>query len=134
MATERYLTYDEYLGMGGTVNASDFDELERTARAYVDRYTFNRLRGESSEKRPEELRECVKMLIGILDRAAARENDGYISSVSNDGVSVSYSSESPEQADKVLQNKIKSTVYLHLAAEKASDGTPLIFGGVPNAL
>lgn len=131
---ERYLTFEDYLTMGGALAASEFDELETIAEAHVDRYTFNRLRGEPSEKRPESLKLCVKMLIGLLERAAEKEADGLISSVSNDGVSVSYSASSPEQTETLLQNKIKSTVYLHLAAERAGDGTPLIFGGVINAL
>lgn len=131
---ERYLTFEDYLNMGGTLNATAFDELEAVAEMHVDRYTFNRLRDEPMETRPETLKLCIKMLIGILDRAAGQETDGQISSVSNDGVSVSYSVTSPEQADVVLRNKIKSMVYLHLAAERASDGTPLIFGGVVNAL
>lgn len=38
-----YLTYEEYLNMGGTLNETDFDEYEVEAEILIDYYTFNRL-------------------------------------------------------------------------------------------
>lgn len=131
---ERYLTFDEYLTLGGTVGSSEFDRLEAEARAYVDRYTFDRLRSEFESKRSDELKRCMKMLIEILFTNETAAENGHVSSMSNDGVSISYSVASPEQEPLLLRNKIKSIIYLHLAAERTSDGTPLIFGGVLNAL
>lgn len=38
-----YLTYDEYLNMGGTLDEATFNDFEYEAETQIDWYTFNRL-------------------------------------------------------------------------------------------
>lgn len=39
----RYLTYEEYLELGGELAENAFNELERAAQHYIDYYTFDRI-------------------------------------------------------------------------------------------
>lgn len=128
----RYLSYDEYVDLGGTLGAVEFGALEADAEGYIDRYTHGRLKAE--EHIPASVKPCAKKIICLLESQKGKEGQSIISTESNDGVSVSYNTLDPERAETLLQNKIKSAVYLYLAYERDSTGTPLIFGGVVDGL
>lgn len=128
----KYLSYDEYVDLGGTLGAVEFGTLESEAEYYIDRYTHGRLKTE--EHIPASVKPCAKKIIGLLETRKVKKGQSIISSESNDGVSVSYNTLDPERAEALLQNKIKSAVYLYLAYERSSEGVPLIFGGVVGGL
>ena len=115
----KYLTYDEYITLGGSLNASDFALHAAEAQAYVDRYTFRRLR---------------KALVDVLCEIHKAQSGGVVSSESNDGVSVSYAVLSPEKSDERLNTIVPQTLYLWLSGETDSNGTPLLWRGVEDAL
>lgn len=101
-----YLTYEDYIQYGGTLDEAAFSDLEFDAESTINWYTFNRL------KRPEwasaldtdELRRCVYQLIklkqmedallassaGIVGTGVGWTKEAGITQESNDGVSVSY--------------------------------------------
>ena len=81
-----FLTYDDYVSMGGTLDRAAFTANERKARAYINLTTHNRIRDETP------VRECVRNavfdLIGLLVQEVDSVNGAAsgVSSKSNDGV------------------------------------------------
>lgn len=128
----KYLTYDEYITLGGSLNASDFALHAAEAQAYVDRYTFRRLRKETVI--PESVKHCMFALVDVLCEIHKAQSGGVVSSESNDGVSVSYAVLSPEKSDERLNTIVPQTLYLWLSGETDSNGTPLLWRGVKDAL
>lgn len=125
-----YLTYDEYAGMGGGAPESAFPRLEARARAQLDRITFGRICGEDPVR--ENVKYCMFDLIGAIEAedamgslAAGRE----IASMSNDGVSVSFSSGGSGGARSAAA---RYTAIAHdwLATETTACGIPLLYAGV----
>lgn len=90
-----YLTYDEYLDMGGTVDETAFTRLEHKARKKINKETFNRIEfGMVNEmfydEEIESIKECMYQLVTMLRNDFSNAEDKVLSSVSNDGVSESY--------------------------------------------
>lgn len=81
-----YLTYDEYVQMGGNVDAALYPRLEYKARKKIDYYTQNRI--QALEDVPEAVKMCMFELIQLL--AQSTSDEPIIQSESNNGVSVSY--------------------------------------------
>ncbi|MEG0999174.1 MAG: hypothetical protein RSB38_07205 [Oscillospiraceae bacterium] len=113
----QYLTYAEYKSTGGTLDSAAFTRLEFMARKLIDTYTFNRL---TSITTPTE---TVKMLVFELVEIANDEEQGIVTSTSNDGYSESH--QATDHKKKSLE-----LIYSYLANETAADGTPLLYRGV----
>ena len=137
-----YLTYDEYVAMGGTaLKETAFDNIEFEARSVIDWWTFNRLQKE--EAYPEAVKRCMFALITLIsDKQKAmtvdiQSEDGSIkagiASESNDGVSTSYNTLSAKDAVDTIQNELKSTINMYLSNVKNSLGQKVLYRGVyPN--
>lgn len=137
-----YLTYDEYIDMGGAeIEETAFKQIEFEARSVVDWWTFNRLQKE--ETYPEAVKRCIFRLIQLInDRQKAmvvdsQSSDGAvkagIASESNDGVSTSYNTLSAKDATDTLQKEIEATIKMYLTGVKNSLGYLLLYRGVyPN--
>ena len=134
-----YLTYDEYLAMGGTLDESPFIKYEYRARTIVDWYTFNRLHGETEF--PLAVKECMNMLIDLIysqDKAMGGSGDGsssgggasQIASQSNDGVSVSYSIMSTDDLIKYRQKELDDIISRSLQGVMNSLGHRLLYRGI----
>ena len=99
-----YLDYDEYTAMGGTLNSSAFSRLEFKARRKVDCYTSDRLK---SSDIPDNIKMLMFELVNLIN--ASEENGAEIpsniTSVSNDGYSVAYSTDK-DMAEKQIYNLI----------------------------
>lgn len=88
--TNQYLSYEEYIELGGTLEEVPFNELEFECRRIIDSRTQNRL------KNADEIPQEVKM----LEYKMLEELQGYYNSLQNaqkgiqsentDGYSVSY--------------------------------------------
>lgn len=130
-----FLTYDEYLVMGGALDRAAFTANERKARAYINLATHNRIRDETP------VRECVRNavfdLIGLLAQEAnSVEGAGSgVSSKSNDSVSVTYADWKTINA--YWQSRKRELLVEYLADETVTrvvDGVeipvPLLYGGV----
>lgn len=134
-----YLTYDEYLDMGGTLDEALFNFLSFDADTYIDWYTFNRLWGE--EVIPERVKLCEFHLIRLLNtklNLVAPEVTGtdgvntnvQLESQSNDGVSVTYG---VLHADEIYYNskkEIDECVKRYLSGVMNSLGKKLLYRGL----
>ena len=88
----QYLTYEEYLALGGTLDLTPFNLLEFEARRQIDIRTFNRLK--DSENIPQEVKLCEYKLINSINNFAnatySIANNGNVKSENTDGYSISY--------------------------------------------
>lgn len=128
----KYLTYDEYVAMGGTLDASEFAANAAEAQAHVDRHTFRRVRNMTVV--PDSVKACMCALVDVLKSASTVRTGAAVASESNDGVSISYVTSSPTESDERLTAQIEQTIRLWLFGEVDDDGTPLLWRGVENAL
>ena len=126
-----YLTYEEYMGMGGSAPESAFPRLEAKARARLDLLTFGRIACENPVR--ENVRFCMFDMINAVEAdenlgatAAGRE----IASMSNDGVSVSFVSGGGASGAKTASSRYAAIAKAWLANEVAACGVPLLYAGV----
>lgn len=126
-----YLTYEEYLQMGGDMNDSLFPRFEMKARKRIDVMTFGRLQGES------EVRECVKHCMFELVQALHEDetNVGFsgreITSMSNDGVSVTYASGNSQTGTQNGSGaRYADIVRTWLMGETDAYGNNILYAGV----
>lgn len=120
-----YLTYEEYLGMGGSIDQNAFTRLEAKARSHIDRITFGRLCAESPVR--DSVKYCMYDLLGAVqaDEAnGAMAMGREITSMSNDGVSITFSTYNKECA------RYTAIVRTWLAMETDACGVPLMYPGV----
>ena len=85
----QYLTYQEYLALGGTLDEMPFNLLEFNARKKIDERTFGRLVDKGQEY--QEVKLCVYNMITTLNSYSSYDTQNKaISSESTDGYSISY--------------------------------------------
>lgn len=100
----KYLTYEEYVALGGTMSISPFELLEFNARAEIDLRTQNRLVGASTI--PTKVKMCMFNLIETINSYVSESTEqgkGNIVSESIDGYSISYVS--PSQIKEIIVSK-----------------------------
>lgn len=124
----QYLTYDEYMELGGTLDETPFAILELEARQSINKYTFGRLKG--LETQVNEVKVCEFKLINLLETYSSYESQNKsIASENTDGYSITYNA-TTEDVSKAKTNEIKSIVETYLAECKLEDGTPYLYKGV----
>lgn len=135
-----YLTYDEYLAFGGTVEETAFDNLEFEARTVIDWWTYNRLQNE--EEYPEAVKRCMFKLINLIiakQQAQLPKNNGAVDSEviengiiqqSNDGVSTTYNVMSASETVTQSDEDIKSTIRMYLQNVRNSLGRKVLYRGL----
>ena len=137
----RYLTYDEYTEVGGTLDETEFNYYAYEAESYIDWYTFNRLH--KMTEIPDAVKRCEVYLIKFIQERLAvlgvslGENDGNannpimsVMSQSNDGVSVSYGSMSAKDANASLYKEVEQTIQRQLAGVTNELGRKLLYRGI----
>ena len=125
----QYLTYEEYVGLGGSLDRTPFNILELEARKNIDKYTSGRLI--KLDKQIGETKVCVFKLVELLNsyNNYNKQNKG-VSSESTDGYSISYGQASAS-VSMAKMSEIKSIIKSMLAECKLDDGTPYLYvGGV----
>lgn len=122
-----YLTYSEYQAMGGALAEPIFTRLEMLAEGTVNAYTAHRITIdlrtlENVEALPyaAPLQSLVYMLINLESDTTEQS----ASSVSNNGISVSYKSGS--ERTQTVRNMMAM-----LSGFADQKGTPLLWRGVP---
>jgi hypothetical protein len=134
-----YLTYDEYLDMGGTIDDATFYDFEFEARSIIDWYTFNRLK--KQQEYPEEVKRCVYKLISMIQQKQSAQTMGLgdasnegstvaVASQSNDGVSVSYNILSASEIVANSKSEMENVVRTYLNGVVNSLGRLLLYRGV----
>ena len=132
-----YLTYEEYLNMGGTLDEAAFDNYLLDAEMLIDWYTFNRLEHETVI--PEKVKKCVYKLISledmkskafVLGREVNGEGNASVASQSNDGVSISYNTISASQALDLIKSDAENIIKQYLNGVVNSLGRKLLYRGI----
>ncbi len=103
----QYLTYEEYIGLGGELDLMPFNLLEFEARRRIDIRTQNRLKDVDSGEIPQEVKICEYNLINSINGFASAmtniSNNGNVASFNSDGYSESYIT--PAQIQDVVKSK-----------------------------
>ena len=101
----QYLTYEEYIALGGTLDIMPFNLLEFESRRRIDIRTQNRLKG--IEDIPQEVKICEYKMINSMTNYDETLNNvtskGNIASENIDGYSVSYITSA--QTSDVIKSK-----------------------------
>lgn len=108
----QYLTYVEYVALGGTLSQMPFNLLEFNARKQIDINTKNRLKG--IDEIPQEVKLCVFYLINAIDNFMKATDRGNIASENIDGYSVSYTDSSIQQVIKSKNNQVEDIIMTNL--------------------
>ena len=102
-----YLTYSEYEKYGGMLNEADFGRFAFRAEREIDNATFDRCK--SLSQIPKELKQCTYDLIEYISKSTHNGAVLNVSSVSNDGYSLSFTE--PKSAAK----QIYDIIYAYLS-------------------
>ena len=94
----QYLTYEEYQGLGGTLEETPFNLLEFEARKKIDLRTQNRLK--NIEEIPSEVKFCINSMINKI-QLYQNDTNRNIGSESVGSYSVDY----VDDIQKVVKNK-----------------------------
>lgn len=110
----QYLTYEDYKGLGGTLDLTPFNLLEFEARRKIDLRTDNRLVNLEINDIPSEVKLCIyKMIDDVLKAYDEQVNRGK-SSESVGSYSVTYNNDMKEiikSKDAELNDLIVSELY-----------------------
>lgn len=101
----QYLTYSEFINLGGSLEPTPFNLLEFEARRIIDIRTFNRLK--ELENIPQEVKLCEYKMINSINNYittinSASGNNG-VASEKTDGYSVSYTNAT--QISEIVKSK-----------------------------
>lgn len=131
-----YLTHDEYLEFGGTLDETQFTNFEYQAEAQVNRATFNRLK--KDKKFPIEVKMLMKYLVDILETKQAAlalgkgesAGNAYVTSQSNDGVSTTYAGMAPSDFIKLAETEMMNAIRGYLEGVTNEAGRKLLYRGL----
>lgn len=125
-----YLTYDEYVQMGGTAVEAAFPRLEYMARKRIDRYTQNRVK--AVQEIPEAVKRCMVELANAMDKSDPTKtaSEAVLSGFSNDGYSESYAE---PMTTETQENNLYGIIRSMFSGEYDDNGTPLLWLGVDHA-
>ncbi len=123
-----YLTYDEYVAYGGTLDEADFALAEFKARKRIDYLTDSRV------EKMAEVPEAVKLaMVSIIKADSAVGVDAQagaplVASFTTDGYSESYGSAAEQTAN--VERQLTAEVRQLLYGVKDDNGVPLLYRGV----
>ena len=131
-----YLTHDDYVALGGTLNDAQYTDLALQAQAQINRATFGRLKGDKVI--PEEVKWLMKHLVDLCEKRNAAftlgksnsDSNPYITSQSNDGVSISYNGIAPSDLIKLSEAEAFSIIRNYLEGVTNEAGRKLLYRGL----
>ena len=102
--TNQYLSYEEYMELGGTLDEVPFNELEFECKRIIDSRTQNRLK--NAEEIPQEVKLLINKMIQTLQGyyISLEKAQSGVASENTDGYSVSYISSN--QISQLIEGKI----------------------------
>lgn len=102
--TNQYLSYEEYVSLGGTLEEVPFNELEFECRRIIDSRTQNRLK--NADEIPQEVKLLENKMIQTLQGyyVSLEKAQSGVASENTDGYSVSYISSN--QISQLIEGKI----------------------------
>ena len=120
-----YLTYDEYVGIGGTLDLTAFNRNVDRACGVIDNATHNRI--EYMANVPQRAKALCRDLVEYLARNDTTEISVTSRSQSAGGVSESESYETKTADD--MYGDIQNMIYDYLLNVTDDKGTPLLYRG-----
>ena len=130
----QYLEYQDYKGLGGTLDLTPFNILEFEARRIIDIRTQNRLK--EIDDIPQEVKMCEYAIINSIENYSKStmsiSENGNVTSVNTDGYSESYLT--PMQIKEIIISKdteIKEIIRNYLGGVIVN-GQHILFVGVDN--
>ena len=120
-----YLTYDEYVGIGGTLDLTPFNRNIDRACGVIDNATHNRI--EYMANVPQRAKALCRDLVEYLARNDTTEISVTSRSQSAGGVSESESYETKTADD--MYGDIQNMIYDYLLNVTDDKGTPLLYRG-----
>lgn len=122
----QYLTYQEYLALGGTLDEMPFNLLEYNARKKIDERTFGRL--VDREQEYQDVKLCVYDMITTLNSYSSYDTQNKaISSESTDGYSISYGT--PQKSITEAKNSELEDIMNSYLANIVIDNVPVLYRG-----
>ena len=122
----QYLTYQEYLALGGTLEEMPFNLLEYNARKKIDERTFGRLVDKGQEY--QEVKLCVYNMITTLNSYSSYDTQNKaISSESTDGYSISYGT--PQKSTTEAKNSELEDIINSYLDNVVIDNVPVLYRG-----
>lgn len=122
----QYLTYQEYLALGGTLDEMPFNLLEYNARMEIDKRTFGRLVDKGQEY--QEVKLCIyDMIITLKSYSDYEAQNKVISSESIDGYSISYGT--PQKSITEAKNSELEDIINSYLANVIIDNVPILYRG-----
>lgn len=127
----QYLTYEEYMTLGGTISEMPFNILEFETRKRIDNRTQNRIKYMNSK--PDEVKMCVNAMINTLAQYVvdnSKEINKNIASESIDGYSVNFITGSQiQEAIKSKKSELEDIMQTYLGDIRTSDNVPVLYLG-----
>lgn len=121
----QYLTYEEYMEIGGTLDLTAFNRNIDRACGFIDLHTQSRLQSVLGVSR--RAKACVRDLVEYLANNLSSEKAVTSKSQSAGGVSESESYATKTVDD--INSDMLNIIYDYLATEKDDCGTPLMYRG-----
>ena len=122
----QYLTYQEYLALGGTLEEMPFNLLEFNARKKIDERTFGRLADKGQEYK--EVKLCIYNMITTLNSYSSYDTQNKaISSENTDGYSISYGT--PQKSVTEAKNSELEDVIDAYLSNLIVDDVPVLYRG-----
>ena len=122
----QYLTYQEYLALGGTLDEMPFNLLEYNARNKIDERTFGRL--VDREQEYQDVKLCVYDMITTLNSYSSYDTQNKaISSENIDGYSISYGA--PQKSITEAKNSELEDIMNSYLANIVIDNVPVLYRG-----
>lgn len=122
----RYLTYDKYIDIGGTLGEAEFNRIIDRVCGIIDIYTQNRL--QDSVEVSQNVCVCVRDLCEYIN-ANSGNNGKNITTKSQSAGGVSESESYQAKTTDEFNAEIFCIVYDYLMPETDKNGTPLLYRG-----
>lgn len=125
-----YLTFLEYLDLGGTLKQTPFNLLEYEVRRIIDIRTFNRLK--ELETIPQEVKMCEYKMINSVNNYIESINSASngVSSENIDGYSVSYTNAAQISDIVKSKNDELNDIVRNYLLEVIVNGEHILYCGV----
>lgn len=124
-----YITFDEYVELGGTLESDAFILAEFKARKWLDYLTDGRISGMAIV--PEAVKLCMMTLIKFDSKFSVEQqvDNPVVSSFSNDGYSESYGNGLNSSLSDAWRS-VSTEVKRMLSGELDDKGVPLCYRGL----
>ena len=121
----KYLTFEEYVKIGGTLENTAFNRYSMRAFAIVSQETHGRL--SKMETVPDEVKHLCRDLIEYMSNNVT--TDRVITSASQSQGGASESESYATKTSKDVEEDINNLIYDYLASVENDKGVPLLYRG-----